>query len=168
MSSLFYLLLLLPGNMSVTRTSNRGFLLSVFALWSATSVAADKGDDFSNNLFSNLLLLLALFSERVTLQFMSKSMGWANNIILAMAPLGILTVIVSAICVGGPMWLKAVVGWARENLAAAEVKLMSLTLDEVCELWNGREVVRCMGLALVTEFICLLPNDNLTIKSPTT
>ncbi|PNP60633.1 hypothetical protein FNYG_14636 [Fusarium nygamai] len=91
------------------------------------------------------------------MQFMSQSMGWADNIVLAMAPLGIITAIVSAIRVGGPSWLKAIIGRARENLAVAEADLMSSTSKEVCELWNGQEVVRCMGSAPVSEFICLLP-----------
>lgn len=86
-------------------------------------------------------------------------MGWADNIILAMAPLGIITIIVSAIRVGGPRWLKSVVGRARENLAVAEMELMSSTSDEVCELWNGQGIVRCMGSSPVVEFICMLPED---------
>ncbi|RYP71470.1 hypothetical protein DL769_004695 [Monosporascus sp. CRB-8-3] len=128
------------------------------ALWFAGCVAADGEDDYSNNLFSDLAPLLALFGERVTMQFMSQSMGWADNFILAMAPIGIITVIVSAIRVGGPSWLKAIIGRARENLAVAEADLMSSTSKEVCELWNGRQVVRCMGSAPVSEFICLLPS----------
>lgn len=88
---------------------------------------------------------------------MSQSMGWADNIIFAMAPLGILTAIVSAIRVGGPTWLKAIIGRARENRAVAEAELMSSTSNEVCELWNGRQVVRIMGSAPVREFICLQP-----------
>lgn len=90
------------------------------------------------------------------MQFMNQSMGWADNIILAMAPLRIITAIVGAIRVGGPPSLKAVIGRARENLAVSETELMSSTSKEVCEVWNGREVVRCMGLAPVVEFICLL------------
>jgi hypothetical protein len=100
--------------------------------------------------------LLALFGERVTMQFMSQSMGWADDIILAMAPVGMITAIVAAIRVGGPSWLRAVIGRARENLAVSEAELMSSTSKEVCEVWNGQEVVRCMGLAPVVEFICLL------------
>lgn len=38
------------------------------------------------------------------------SLGWADNILLAMGPLGIMTVIVSAIRVGGVRQLKAIVG----------------------------------------------------------
>ncbi|KAK2038833.1 hypothetical protein LZ31DRAFT_477902, partial [Colletotrichum somersetense] len=101
--------------------------------------------------------LLALFGERVTMQFVSQSLGWADNILLAMAPLGIITIIVSAIRVGDPGLLKALIGRARENLAVAEQELMSSTSSEVCELWNGNEVVRCMGSAPIKEFICLLP-----------
>ncbi|KAF4997521.1 hypothetical protein FDECE_12051 [Fusarium decemcellulare] len=123
----------------------------------AVRVAANSGEDFSNNLFSDLAPLLALFGERVTMQFMSQSMGWADNIILAMAPIGIITVIVSAIRVGGPSWLKALIGRARENIAVAEADLMSSTSNEVCELWNGHHVVRCMGSAPILEFICLVP-----------
>jgi hypothetical protein len=83
-------------------------------------------------------------------------MGWADNIILAMAPIGIVTAIVAAIRVGGPSWLKAIIGRARENVAVSEAELMSSTSKEVCEVWNGREVVRCIGVAPVVEFICLL------------
>jgi hypothetical protein len=68
------------------------------------------GDEFSNNLFSDLAPLLTLFGEQVTKQFLSMSMGWADNVLLAMGPLGIMTIIVSAIRVGGVKKLKAVVG----------------------------------------------------------
>ncbi|KAF4953349.1 hypothetical protein FGADI_6115 [Fusarium gaditjirri] len=91
------------------------------------------------------------------MQFLSQSMGWADCIILAVAPLGIITTIVSAIRVDGPAWLKAIIGRSRENLSAAEMELMSSTSPETCELWNGKDVVRCQGKAPVTEFICLTP-----------
>ncbi|RSL44714.1 hypothetical protein CEP54_014574 [Fusarium duplospermum] len=136
------------------------FLSLAFLLLSCiTHVAANSGEDFSNNLGSDLAPLLALFGERVTMQFMSQSMGWADNIILSMAPLGIITIIVSAIRVGGPSWLKYLVGRARENMAVAEADLMSSTSNEVCELWNGHHVVRCMGSAPISEFICLMPKS---------
>ena len=37
-------------------------------------------------------------------------MGWADNVLLGMAPIGILTSVVSAIRVGGRRWLKALIG----------------------------------------------------------
>lgn len=103
--------------------------------------------------------LLALFGERVTTQFMSQATGWADCIVLAMAPVGIITIIVSAIRVAGPPWLKAIIGRARENIVAAELEVMSSTSSEACELWNGktRAVVRCPGAADICEFICIYP-----------
>ena len=93
------------------------------------------------------------------MQFMSQSMGWADNIILAMAPLGIITAIVGAIRVGGPKWLRAIIGRARESRAVVEAELMSSTSQEVCELWNGQEIVRVMGAGPIREFIILLPGE---------
>lgn len=91
------------------------------------------------------------------MQFMSQSLGWEDCVILAMAPLGIITILVSAIRVGGPTWLKAVVGRARENISAAEMELMSSTSKEVCELYNDQTIVRCQGSTPVWEFIYLIP-----------
>lgn len=91
---------------------------------------------------------------------MSQSTGWADNIILAMAPLGVMTVIISAIRVGGPSWLKAIIGRARENRAVAESELMSSTSNEVCELWNGQAIVRVMGDGPIREFIILSPEKH--------
>ncbi|EJT69327.1 hypothetical protein GGTG_12946 [Gaeumannomyces tritici R3-111a-1] len=124
-------------------------------LFAGCVAAADAGDDFSNNLFSDLAPLLALFGERVTMQFISQSTGWADNIILAMAPLGVITAIVCAIRVGGPSWLKAIIGRARESRAVIESELMSSTSHEVCELWNGQQIVRVMGKGPILEFIIL-------------
>ncbi|GAB1318024.1 hypothetical protein MFIFM68171_08234 [Madurella fahalii] len=124
-----------------------------------TASLLEDGEDFSNNLVSDLAPLLALFGERVTTQFMSQSTGWADCIVLAMAPVGIITIIVSAIRVAGPPWLKAIIGRARENIVAAELEVMSSTSSEACELWNGktRAVVRCPGAADICEFICIYP-----------
>ena len=73
---------------------------------------------------------------------LEETAGWLDHIIFAMAPLGILTAIVAAIRVGGPPWLRAIVGRARENRATVEIEMMSSTSHEVCELWNGQGIVR--------------------------
>ncbi|KAK3346073.1 hypothetical protein B0T25DRAFT_550972 [Lasiosphaeria hispida] len=72
-------------------------------------------------------------------------MGWADNIILAMAPLGIIT---------------AIIRRAWESRAAAESKLMSSMLNEVCELWNGQEIVRVMGSGPIWELVILPPKGS--------
>ncbi|UPK92345.1 hypothetical protein LCI18_003280 [Fusarium solani-melongenae] len=76
-----------------------------------------------------------------------------------MAPLGIITIIVSAIRVSGPPILKAIIGRARESHAVAEAELMSSTSGEVCELWSGQQIVRVMGKGPIREFIILFPEE---------
>ncbi|RDW76531.1 uncharacterized protein DSM5745_06523 [Aspergillus mulundensis] len=133
--------------MEATNSTTRG------AFQSTSSADKFDGEDFSNNLFTDLAPLLTLFGEQVTKQFLSQSMGYADDILLAMAPLGILTCVISAIRVGGRRWLRALVGRARETRATAEMELLSCTSDAVCELWSGTEIVRERGAAQTKEFI---------------
>ncbi|PNP44142.1 hypothetical protein TGAMA5MH_04429 [Trichoderma gamsii] len=137
--------------------SQRFFFSALLILWLASRASADGGDDFANNLASDLGPIIALFGERVVMQFMSQAVGIADCILLAVAPIGAITTVVSAIRVAGPAWLKSFIGRARENLAAAEVEVMSSTSTETCELWNGNSVVRCPGSADIYQFICLIP-----------
>ncbi|KAK6512025.1 hypothetical protein TWF481_000923 [Arthrobotrys musiformis] len=131
-----------------------GFL-SIILCNHVRTARADDGDEFSNNLFSDLAPLLALFGEQVAKQFLSQSLSWLDCVIFAMAPLGIITAIVSAIRVGGPTWLRAVIGRAREGKGDAELELMSSTSHDVCELWNGKSVIRAVGSPYVTEIFWL-------------
>ncbi|KAF8462779.1 hypothetical protein BDZ91DRAFT_662012, partial [Kalaharituber pfeilii] len=110
-------------------------------------------EEFSNGFLSDLAPLIALFGEQVTKQFMSQTLYWSDHIIFSMAPLGIITAVVSAIRVAGPNWMKAVIGRARESRGLAEVELMSSTSHDVCELWNGRQIVRVLGSAPVRQLL---------------
>lgn len=74
-------------------------------------------------------------------------------------PLGILTAIVSAIRIGGPPWLRAIVGRARESRAAAEEELTTSTSQDVCEIWSGQSVVRLVGAPRIVQLI-YLEDDN--------
>jgi hypothetical protein len=118
------------------------------------------GQEFSNNLLSDLAPLLTLFGEQVTKQFLSMSMGWADNLLIALGPLGIMTILVSTIRVGGTQRLKALVGRARESRATAEAELLSSTSDEVCEMWNGQEVVRTFGSPQTSHLVLILESDH--------
>lgn len=102
---------------------------------------------------------LSLLGERQVMQFLSQALGISDSIMVAMCPTGVPTLIVSAIRVAGPNWLKAVIGRARENLSAAEIEIMSSTSNETCELWNGQMVVRCQGLGSgsIQQLITLIP-----------
>jgi len=68
------------------------------------------GEEFINTLGSDLAPLLTLFGEQVTKQFLSMSLGWADHILLAVGPLGIITTVVSAIRVSNVRVLKAIIG----------------------------------------------------------
>ncbi|KAH8126986.1 hypothetical protein FP744_10007711 [Trichoderma asperellum] len=133
------------------------FFFSVSVMLGLTGRASANGDDFAYDLSSDLGPILALFVERVVMQFMSQGMGIADCILLAMAPIGAITIVVSAIRVAGPMWLRSFIGRERENLSAAEIDIMPSTSKETCELWNGCTLVRCSGSADICQFICLIP-----------
>ncbi|KAI4656869.1 uncharacterized protein J4E78_006760 [Alternaria triticimaculans] len=101
------------------------------------------GEEFINNLGSDLAPLLTLFGEQVTKQFLSMSLGWADHFLLAVGPLGIITTVVSAIRVKS----------AREKLATAELELLSSTSDATSELWTEEGIVRQPGHATILEMV---------------
>ena len=104
-----------------------------------------EGADLTNTLLANLAPLLELFGQDMSTQFLSQSLGWADDIMFAMAPLGLITVVVGAIRVLGFSWLRAFIGRAREPRGEAEKELLSSTSHEVCELWSNDRVVRVLG-----------------------
>jgi len=104
-----------------------------------------SGDVFSNNLITDLGPFISLFGERVTVQFMGQSMSWADSIMLAMGPIGILTAIVTAIRVCGYRWLRTLIGRAQESSGDGEREIMSTTSESVCELWCPAGIVRVLG-----------------------
>jgi hypothetical protein len=57
--------------MSTLRRQSSRCVAAVILLLSFPGAAADNGDDFSNNLASDLGPLLALFGEQFSRQFMS-------------------------------------------------------------------------------------------------
>ncbi|KAF2114543.1 hypothetical protein BDV96DRAFT_577029 [Lophiotrema nucula] len=120
-----------------------------------SSAAGDDGGELGINLFTDLAPLLALFGEQFARQFMSESLLWLDHVIFAMVPLGILTAIIGAIRVSGPSWARAFIGRARESRAVAEIELMSSTSGEVCEVYNGKAIVRAMGKPALTQLILL-------------
>ncbi|KAL2783869.1 hypothetical protein BJX66DRAFT_317679 [Aspergillus keveii] len=98
---------------------------------------AEGWNDFSNNLATDLSPLIALFGEQVTKQFLSESLSPLDNFIFAMAPLGILTAVVSAIRVCGSSSLRAFIGRAQEGGGTIEAELCSSTSRSVSELYNN-------------------------------
>ena len=59
----------------------------VFVACLPVAYALADGENFSNNLFTDLAPILALFGEQVAKQFMAGSLGWSDNILFAMVVL---------------------------------------------------------------------------------
>ena len=116
-------------------------------------VRAEGWDDFTNNLATDLAPLVALFGEQATKQFLSESTSRLDNVIFAVAPLGILTAVVSVIRVLGSASLRAFVGRAQEGKGQAEAELCSSTSYDVCELWNNGGIARVFGRPQILECV---------------
>ncbi|KAK5988872.1 Alpha-latrotoxin-Lh1a-like protein [Cladobotryum mycophilum] len=116
-------------------------------------VHADGWDDFSNNLATDLAPILSLFGEQVTKQYLSESITMVDYFIFAMAPMGILTAVVSAIRVCGSPSLRAFIGRAQEGGGNAEAELCSSTSRDVCELYNNGGIARVFGRPKILEVV---------------
>jgi hypothetical protein len=75
-----------------------------------TSIPKVDSGNLANGPFTDFAPLLALFGDEVTKQFLATSMGWGDGILLALAPIGVMTVVVSAIRVSGYPMMKYIIG----------------------------------------------------------
>ena len=119
----------------------------------AVTAKADGWDDFANNLATDLAPLVALFGEQATKQYLSESTTTLDSFIFAMAPLGILTAVVSAIRVCRGPSLRAFIGRAKEGGGVAEAELCSSTSRDVCELYHNGAIVRVFGRPKILEVV---------------
>jgi hypothetical protein len=109
---------------------------------------------------------LTLFGEQVAKQFLSESLSGWDNFIFAMAPLGIITAVVSVIRVRGSSSLKAFIRRAQENPGDAEAELLSSTSDTTAELWNNGGIARVFGKPTILEFVRHSDEKYYHIKKP--
>ncbi|EEP82277.1 predicted protein [Uncinocarpus reesii 1704] len=116
-------------------------------------MASEWWDNFSNNLATDLAPLIALFGEAPTKQYLSECLDTTDIILFAIAPLGIITAIISAIRVCGTAALRAFIGRAQEGGGAAEAELCTSTSREVCELYNNGGVARVFGRPKLLEIV---------------
>ena len=85
---------------------------------------------------------MALFGQDFANHYLSQSTSWLDSIVFAVGPLGIPAAITAAIRVSGNPVLTGLIGRAGEKESSMEVDLLSSTSNEVCELWDGKKVVR--------------------------
>ncbi|KAF2855895.1 hypothetical protein T440DRAFT_414789, partial [Plenodomus tracheiphilus IPT5] len=127
----------------------------LFLLCAVTFVGvdADSLSDFSNNLATDIGPLLVLFGESMTRQYLSESTSFLDYFIFAMAPIGILTAIVSAIRVCGHSSLRAFIGRSQEGDGTVEAELCTSTSRDVCELFNRGGITRVLGRPSIIELV---------------
>ena len=140
------------------------YILVAFGL--PVAQASDGWDDFSNNLATDLAPFLSLFGEQLTKQYLSESTTFLDYFIFAMAPMGILTALVSAIRVCGGPSLRAFVGRAQEGSGNAETELCSSTSRDVCELYNKGGIARVFGRPKILEIVYDPDNEDFGIGKP--
>jgi hypothetical protein len=126
---------------------------SIWLLFVLPTFRADGWDDFSNNLATALAPILSLFVEQITKQHLSESIYPIDYYIFALAPIGILTAVVSAIRVCGSPSLRAFTGRAQEGGGLAEAELCSSTSRDVCELYNNGGIARVFGRPKILEIV---------------
>ncbi|KAK6353776.1 hypothetical protein TWF730_008203 [Orbilia blumenaviensis] len=131
----------------------------ILALAVIPCCAAFEWDEFANNLATDLAPLITLFGEQVTKQFLSESLSTWDSVIFAMAPLGILTAVVSAIRVCGNSSLRAFIGRAQESPGTAEVELLSSTSETTSELWHEGGITRVFGSPQILELVRFEASD---------
>ncbi|PGH09675.1 hypothetical protein AJ79_05641 [Helicocarpus griseus UAMH5409] len=115
------------------------------SLFLAALVRGDWWSDFSDNLATDLAPFISLLGEQPTRQFLSESITFWDYFIFSMAPLGILTIVVSVIRVRGGPSLRAFIGRAQEGAGTTEAELCSSTSRDVCELYNNSGIARVFG-----------------------
>ncbi|RYO80668.1 hypothetical protein DL762_007533 [Monosporascus cannonballus] len=125
--------------------------------------AEDDLSDFSNNLATDIAPLLILFGESMTRQYLSESTSFLDYFIFTMAPIGIITAIVSTIRVCGHPSLRAFIGRPQEGDGAVEAELCTSTSRDVCELFNRGGITRVLGRPKILELVYLPRNGSLRV-----
>ncbi|KAK0630394.1 hypothetical protein B0T17DRAFT_636418 [Bombardia bombarda] len=137
-------------------------VLLFFLVPASALTTAEQWESFTNNFATDLAPIIVLFGEQATKQFLSESVSFLDNIIFGVAPLGVLTAVVSVIRIYGRASLKAFIGRAQEVPGQAEAELCSSTSEDVCELWSNGSVCRVFGRPRMLEFFFLdSPNPRL-------
>lgn len=97
--------------------------------------------------------LITLFGDQITKQFLSESISFLDNFIFCLAPLGVLTAVVSAIRVCGNSSLRAFIGRGQEDPGSAERELLSCVSDSTAEVFSDFGVSRITGNPAILEVV---------------
>ncbi|CAG9947338.1 unnamed protein product [Clonostachys rosea f. rosea IK726] len=112
-------------------------------------------DSASSNLATDLAPFLSLFGEKMLLHWISQSVTYFEVLVIAICPIGIPALIISALRLAGSQTARNIIGRPRESRPAVESELTPSTSDEVSECWDGHRVVRTIGDAKTQEYFVL-------------
>lgn len=101
----------------------------------------------------------------MTKQFLSESINYLDYIIFAVAPIGIITALVSTIRLCGSTALRAFVGRSQEGQGTVEAELCTSTSRDVCELFTRGGIQRVLGRPSILELV-YLPSHEDSVRSP--
>ncbi|KAF3933587.1 hypothetical protein ABW19_dt0205512 [Dactylella cylindrospora] len=76
-----------------------------------------------------------------------------------MAPLGLLTAVVSVIRVRGSASMRAFIGRAQESQGVAEAEILSCTSETTAELFNEGGIARVFGEPRILEVVVISSED---------
>lgn len=127
--------------------------LVAFTLFMGVEGLYEGVEDITNNLATDLAPLITLFGEQATKQFLSESTSFTDSIIFSIAPLGLITAVVSVIRIYGSSSFKSIIGRSQEAHGVAEAELCSSTSPDVCELWSNGGICRVFGRPKILDFI---------------
>ncbi|KAL8366789.1 hypothetical protein RB595_008760 [Gaeumannomyces hyphopodioides] len=105
---------------------------------------------FANDFATDMAPIVVLFGKQATKQFLSESTKAWDCIIFGMAPIGIITAIVSVIRLYGSDSLRAFIGRAQGPHAAAEAELCSSTSDDGAAPYSSPPTC---GIHLAEDFL---------------
>jgi hypothetical protein len=107
---------------------------------SQTSAPVQQSNDVWASVVANVAPLMALVGERNAKEFMRTTTTWHQLLPLSAAPLGILAIMVSAIRLSGPGFLRRLVGRDSERRSEALVELTPLSVRPATSVYTRRAV----------------------------
>jgi hypothetical protein len=137
-----------------------GLCAVIIVCFNASLVTALGWGDITSDIISDFGPLLALFGEAPSKQFLSQSMDLADEIMIAMVPIGVLAIVSSAIRIARSSALRNMIGRAEESAEVAEKELLCSTSKNVCEIRSGRKFGKVVREEGKKDIIGLVYDDN--------
>lgn len=129
-----------PAYLTTTALLLQVYKVSAHPLLARTPVPIAQSSDSWAQVVANVSPLMTLLGERNAKEYMRTASSWHQLFVLAAAPLGILSITVSAIRLSGPGFLRRLVGRDSERRSEALVELTPLSVSPATSVFTPRAV----------------------------